>query len=242
MFLQGRFVGDQLSMAYSELPWTWEYIEWLEKDSGRIKARSQNMAPAWAATAGETQIWKASLIYPATPVKGLVKGLRARELHAETLMEDPSLFTPDLKTLPDTAIIKQLEKYHQELAGHLGTSPPSPPGALPESKDLLNEYKIRDYPHLVGFIVDDPLFTFRHAVAQSRLAVELLQTLNALVPYQPFGHYAELLYQETLSPAGSLKDLLPHIDQEGLKKRRSILNEKKLAKLFIFSKNACSTW
>ncbi|MBK5375814.1 hypothetical protein JFT81_14340 [Pseudomonas sp. TH43] len=218
MFLQGRFVGDQLSIAYSELPWTWEYIEWLEKDSGRIKARSQNMRSAWAATAGETQHWKASLIHPATPVKGITKGLRARELHVETLLEDPSLFTPDLTTLPATTIIKQLEKYQQELAGHLNTTPPSPPDALPASTDVLSEYKLRDYPHLVGFIVDDPLFTFRHAVAQCRLAVELLQTLNALVPYQPFGHYAELLYQEVLSPAGSLKDLLPHVDEDGLKK------------------------
>jgi len=218
MILQGRNISDQLSMAYSELPWTWEYIDWLEQDPGRIKARTQNIAPAWAAAAGETQHWRASQIYPATPVKGISKGLRERDLHIETLLEDPSLFTPDLKTQPATALTKQLDRYRKELAGHLNLAPPPSFPELPEGKDVLNEYKLRGYPHLVGFILDDPLFAFRHAVAQSRLAVELLQALNALVPHQRFGHYAELLYQEALSNSGSLKDLLPHIDQDALKK------------------------
>ncbi|MEB3735657.1 hypothetical protein ULF88_19880 [Halopseudomonas pachastrellae] len=39
VLLQGRYVGDQIDMAYSEMPWSWEYISWLEADSSRVKAR-----------------------------------------------------------------------------------------------------------------------------------------------------------------------------------------------------------
>jgi len=49
MLLHGGFVGDQLDMAYSEMPWTWDYIRWLEASGGRISERCQSVAPAWSA-------------------------------------------------------------------------------------------------------------------------------------------------------------------------------------------------
>lgn len=238
MFLQGRFVGDQLSMAYSELPWTWEYIEWLESDAGRIKTRSQNMAPAWAAAAGEQQHWKASVIYPATPVKGLAKGLRARDFNIESALEDPAEFTPAFAAFPADALIMKLHQRKQELA--LKLKRPTP-GALPgveAGPDVLGQNKLVDYPHLVGMILDDPLFALRHATAQIRECVDYLQTLNALVPHQPHGRYAQVLYSTLAGPLAELRDEvdLPKLQQavfeeprekcrENLAKRLSTLIE-----------------
>lgn len=228
MFLQGRFVGDQLSMAYSELPWTWEYIEWLEKDSGRIKARSQNMAPAWAATAGETQIWKASLIYPATPVKGLVKGLRARDFNIESALEDPADFTPGFAAFKTDALILKLQQRKQELAAKLKRPPPA---ALPNAEagtDVLTQNKLRDYPHLVGMILDDPLFALRHTTSQIRDCVDYLQTLNALVPHEPHGRYAQVLYSTLAGPLAKLSDGvdLPKLQEAVFEEAREKSREK----------------
>jgi hypothetical protein len=218
MLLQGRFVGDQLAMAYSELPWTWEYIEWLEASSGRIKQRCQNIAPAWAAAVVGPEQWKATQAMPIIQVTRVSKGMCARELHLETLLEDPLLFNAGLTELPTTSLVKQLEQRQTELAGFIRTAPPDPLPALPANKDLLSEYQLRGHPQLVGVMLDDPIFALRHAVAQSRLCAELLQTLNALVPHQPFGRYAELLYQEAMPAGGPLQEFKGHIDIAALKK------------------------
>jgi hypothetical protein len=218
MLLQGRFVGDQLAMAYSELPWTWEYIEWLEASSGRIKQRCQNIAPAWAAAVVGPEQWKATQAMPIVPITGVSKGMCARELHLETLLEDPLLFNAGLSELPATSLVKQLEQRQKELAGFIRIPPPAPLPTMPASKDLLAEYQLRGHPHLVGVMLDDPIFALRHAVAQSRLCIELLQTLNALVPHQPFGRYAEVLYSEAMRANGPLQEFKEHIDIAALKK------------------------
>lgn len=218
MLLQGRFVGDQLAMAYSELPWTWEYIQWLEANSGRVKQRCQNIAPAWAAAVVGPEQWKATQAMPIIQITRLSKGMCARELHLETLLEDPLLINAGLTELPATSLIKQLEKRQKELAGFIKTTPPAPLPALPANKDLLSEHQLRGYPQLVGVMLDDPIFALRHAVAQSRLCAELLQTLNALVPHQPFGRYAELLYREAMPANGPLQEFKQHIDLAALKK------------------------
>lgn len=218
MLLQGRFVGDQLAMAYSELPWTWEYIEWLEASSGRIKQRCQSIAPAWAAAVVGPEQWKATQAMPIIQITRISKGMCARELHLETLLEDPLLFNSGLKELPATSLVKQLEQRQKELAGFIKTTPPAPLPTMPAGKDLLTEYQLRGHPQLVGVILDDPIFALRHAVAQSRLCAELLQTLNALVPHQPFGRYAEVLYSEAMRANGPLQEFKEHIDISALKK------------------------
>ncbi|VXC75373.1 conserved membrane hypothetical protein [Pseudomonas sp. 9AZ] len=218
MLLQGRFVGDQLAMAYSELPWTWEYIEWLEASSGRIKQRCQSIAPAWAAAVVGPEQWKATQAMPIIQITRISKGMCARELHLETLLEDPLLFNSGLKELPATSLVKQLEQRQKELAGFIKTTPPAPLPTMPAGKDLLTEYQLRGHPQLVGVILDDPIFALRHVVAQSRLCAELLQTLNALVPHQPFGRYAEVLYSEAMRANGPLQEFKAHIDIAALKK------------------------
>src|SRR3990167_7067049 len=218
MILQGRDIANDIYMAYSEMPWAWEYIQWLEANSGRIKNRCQNVRPAWSAAVVDAKQWKPTQVMPALPIATISQGLCARELHVETLLDDSTLFTPALKELPAHSPIKQLERYQRELAGHLGITPPPPLPALPEGKDLLDEYKLRDYPKLVGLMLDDPLFALRHAVAQSRLHMELLQTLNALIPHQPYGRYAEVLYRYAGPPTGPLAEFQSHIDMPALHK------------------------
>ncbi|AMR65687.1 hypothetical protein [Aquipseudomonas alcaligenes] len=230
MFLQGRDVANDIYMAYSEIPWTWEYIQWLEASSGRVQSRCQNVRPAWAAAVVDAKQWKPTQSVPALPISNIRKGLRARELHVETLLEDPALFTPEMKELPSNAPIRQLERYKKELAGHLKIESPSPLPELPTGTDLLDEYKLRPYPRLVGLILDDPLFALRHAIAQARLDMELLHIQNALIPHQPYGRYAELLYQHALPPQGALAEFQRHINVPALKKaslhdeRRSVRN------------------
>jgi hypothetical protein len=217
MLLQGRFIGDQVSMAYSEMPWTWEYIQWLEASPGRIDKRCQNVGPAWAAAVVGDQ-WRPQQTIPAVAINKLDKGLRARELHLETLLEAPQLFTPALASLPANLLIQQLDRRQRELAKHLKTEPPEALPTFPAGQDLLNEYNLRGYPKLIGFMLDDPLFALRHTVAQTRVCAELLQTLNALVPHQPFGRYAEVLYREVMPEDSPLKEYQAHIDKQALKK------------------------
>ncbi|WP_068824507.1 hypothetical protein [Pseudomonas sp. BMS12] len=229
MLLQGRFVGDQYEMAYSELPWTWEYINWLETSSGNVKQRCQNVAPAWAAAVVGPEQWKATQAMPIIPLTRLSKGLCARELHFETLLEDPLLYTSGLTELPANSLVNQLQQRHQELAAKTQGPAPEPLPPPPENNDLLSEYQLRGYPRLVGIMLDDPIFALRHAVAQAKLCTELLQILNALVPHQPFGRYAEVLYQEMLTPAGSLKEFSEHVDLAALKKA-TLHDERELAR------------
>ncbi|WP_339496255.1 hypothetical protein [Pseudomonas sp. RA_105y_Pfl2_P56] len=235
MFLQGRFVGRQFSMAFSEVSWTWEYITWLEEDPSRIKARSQNMASAWAATAGETTIWKATSIHPATPIKKLTKGLRSRDFSIEAAMEDPAEFTPDFAAFKPDALILKLQKRKEELAQKIKHTPPPALPALEAGEDLLAQKGLRDYPHLIGMILDDPLFALRHATSQVKECVDYLQTLNALVPHQSHGRYAQVLYSTLAGPLADLKDKvdLPKLQTVVFEEEREKSREKLAKRLSI---------
>ncbi|MFJ2467094.1 hypothetical protein [Pseudomonas sp. NPDC087615] len=235
MFLQGRFVGRQLSMAFSEVSWTWEYITWLEEDPNRIKARSQNMASAWAATAGETTHWKATQIHPATPIKKLTKGLRSRDFSIEAAMEDPAEFTPDFAAFKPDSLILQLQQRKEELAQKIKQTPPPALSVLEAGEDLLAQKGLRDYPHLIGMILDDSLFALRHATAQVKECVDYLQTLNALVPHQPHGRYAQVLYSTLAGPIAELQDKvdLPKLHTAVFEEQREKCREKLAKRLSI---------
>ncbi|MBX8549949.1 hypothetical protein K5D68_10170 [Pseudomonas cichorii] len=194
MLLQGRFVADQLRMAYSELPWSWEYIQWLESDASRIKARSQHIARIWDTAVAGSQHWKTTQDNPSLPVSRLRKGLRARDFNIESALEDPLDFTPEFAAFSDETLLKRLQMRQEQLAQHLKQQPPAPLPEMEAGVDLLDTYKLRDNTHLVALILEDPLFAVRHATAQIRNCVSYLQTLNALIAFQPHGQYAQVLY------------------------------------------------
>lgn len=218
MLLQGRFVGDQYSMAYSEMAWTWEYIAWLEANSSRVRNRCQGVAPAWSAAVVGGEQWKPTQAMPIVVIDKQAEGFRPRDLHIECALRDPVTFTPAMTALDPQELFVELHKQQQALAGHMGATAPAAQPALPAGKDVLAEKSLRGYPKLVGFMLDDPLFELRHAVEQSRLATEALQTYNALVPFQPFGRYAEVLHQWSMPSNAPLADLRKHIDMAALEK------------------------
>ena len=218
VMLQGRYVGDQIDMAYSEMSWSWEYISWLEADSSRVKARCQNVAPAWAAAVVGKEHWRPTRAMPAVLVDALESGLRPRDLHLECLLSNPDTFTPALLELSPEEPLVRLHSHQQALAEHMSTQGPQPLPALPPANDVLDDKALRGYPKLVGLLLNDPLFEFRHAVEQSRLATETLQTCNALIPYQPHGRYAELLHQWAMSADAPLAHLRAQVDTHALNK------------------------
>ena len=218
MLLKGRFVGDQYTMAYSEMAWTWEYIAWLEANSSRVRNRSQNVAPAWSAAVVGGEQWKPTQAMPIIVIDKQAEGLRPRDLHIECALRDPAAFTPAMTALAPQELFVELHKQQQALAGHMGAATPAALPGLPSGKDVLAEKSLRGYPKLVGFMLDDPLFELRHAVEQSRLATEALQTYNALVPFQPFGRYAEVLHHWSMPSNAPLADLRSHVDTAALEK------------------------
>ncbi|MDH0337024.1 hypothetical protein [Metapseudomonas otitidis] len=218
MLLKGRFVGNQYAMAYSEMAWTWEYIAWLEANSGRVKSRCQTVGPAWSAAVVGGEQWRPTQAMPIVVIDKQAEGLRPRDLHIECALRDPAAFTPAMSALDPQELIVELHKQQQALAGHMGETAPAAPPALPAGKDVLAEKNLRGYPKLVGFMLDDPVFELRHAVEQSRLATEALQTYNALVPYQPFGRYAEVLHHWAMRSNAPLADLRDQIEMPPFEK------------------------
>ncbi|MCV4341450.1 hypothetical protein [Pseudomonas capsici] len=205
MLLQGRFVADQLRMTYSELPWSWEYIQWLESDASRIKARCQPIARIWDTAVAGSKQWTTTQGNPSLPVSFIRKGLRARDFNIESALEDPLDFTPEFAAFSDETLLKRLQMRQEQLAQHLKQQPPAPLPEMEAGVDLLDTYKLRDNTHLVALILEDPLFAVRHATAQIRNGVAYLQTLNALIAFQPHGRYAQVLYSAVGGEYAQLK-------------------------------------
>ncbi|WP_339847757.1 hypothetical protein [uncultured Halopseudomonas sp.] len=212
MLLQGRFVGNDYEMAYSELPWTWEYISWLEENRSRVTDRCQMLGPAWSAAVIGGDQWSASQSMPITVIDKESEGLRPRDFSIESLMDDPALFKPALSTIPASAWAVKLQQTLEQLAIHEAAGPAQPLTSFTAASDVLADKALRGYPQLVGLMLDDPLFTMRHAIAQIRLAEQHLLALNALIPHSPNGRYAQILHSTVLhernSPLAKFKSYL----------------------------------
>lgn len=124
--LHGQAVGNDVMMAYSEQPWTWEYIEWLEADAQRIESRCSHINPAWAAAYSsrsnnthDTSIWTASDVYPAIPIDADAPGMRARDLSVETALEEATDFTPDFAHFTEDTLVGRTHQLKAELINAL---------------------------------------------------------------------------------------------------------------------------
>ncbi|OCX12197.1 hypothetical protein BBI09_20595 [Stutzerimonas xanthomarina] len=235
ILVQGQSVADNYLMAYSEKPWTWEYIQWLEADQNRIKSRAQNVGFAWsAAVVGQGQ-WRPTQAMPAVVISAQTEGYRARDFSIESLLGDPSLFTPGLSGIPSNEMSSRMQMRLEELAAATQSPPPQPLPALEAGEDVLAERNMRAYPRLVGLMLDDPLFALRHACAQARLAESYLLTLNALVPHRPNGQYAHALYSSVMqsvnSPLGKFKK---HLNLEQVEEA-VFEGERELVRTFLSS-------
>lgn len=230
MLLQGRFVGGQFSMAYSEKPWTWEYIHWLEEAQPRVKRRAQDVGFAWSAAVVGQEQWQPTQVMPAVVVSAQNDGLRPRDFSIESLLSDPSLFTPSLSSIPSSEMSNRMQMRLEELAAATQSPPPQPLPTVGPAEDMLTEGNMRAYPKLIGLMLDDPLFALRHACAQARLAESYLLTLNALVPHRPNGRYAHALYSSVMqSKSSPLHKFKEHLNLNQL--RDSVFDgERKLAR------------
>jgi hypothetical protein len=218
ILIQGQSVANNYLMAYSEKPWTWEYIQWLEADRNRVKTRAQPVAYAWSAAVVGPEQWRPTQAMPAVLISAQTEGFRARDFSIESLLNDPSLYTPSLAAVPADEMASRMQLRLQELAISTQAEPPQPLPTVEAGVDVLAERNIRAYPKLVGLLLDDPLFALRHAAAQARLAESYLLTLNALIPHGTNGQYAHALYSAVLqNPASPLNDFQKHLDLEQLK-------------------------
>ncbi|QJD58871.1 hypothetical protein HG264_08085 [Pseudomonas sp. gcc21] len=217
MLLQGRFVGNEYQMAYSELPWTWEYISWLEERSDRISARCHEVGPAWAAAMIGGERWSASQAMPVLVIDKETEGLRPRDFSVESLMDDPALFKPALANIPAGDWAAKLQRVLEQLAAYERADVPQPLTNFAAVADVLAERSLRGYPKLVGLMLDDPLFTLRHAIAQIRQAEHYLLALNALIPHVPNGRYAQVLHSTVMHEANNpLSKFRAHLDTDQL--------------------------
>ena len=217
ILVQGQSVANNYLMAYSEKPWTWEYIRWLEADPNRIKCRAQIVAFAWSAAVVGASQWRPTQAMPAVVISAQSEGFRARDFSIESLLSDPSLFTPNLSSIPSNDMSSRMQLRLEELATATRSAPPQPLPTLAAGADVLAERNMRAYPRLVGLMLDDPLFALRHACAQARLAESYLLTLNALVPHRPNGRYAHALYSSVMqSPSSPLGKFRKHLHLEQL--------------------------
>ncbi len=217
MLLQGRFVGDQYRMAYSEMAWTWEYIAWLEADSSRVGNRCQSVAPAWSAAIVGGERWKTTQAMPVVVIDRQAEGLRARDFNVESTLANPAVFTPTFAAFAETEWVIKLQHAQEQLAASQQGEQPHPLPELEAGPDVLVEKKLLGYPRLVGFMLEDPLFALRHATAQARLAEAYLLSLNALIAHRPNGRYAQVVYSTVMrsgdNPLAKFRDL---IDQPAL--------------------------
>lgn len=217
ILIQGQSVANNYLMTYSEKSWSWEYIQWLEADQNRIKSRAQYVGFAWAAAVVGQGQWRPTQAMPAVVISAQTEGFRARDFSIESLLGDPSLFTPSLNSIPATEMSSRMQMRLEELAAATHSPSPQPLPTLGAGKDVLAERNMRAYPKLVGLMLDDPLFVLRHACAQARLAESYLLTLNALVPHRPNGQYAHALYSSVMqSPASPLGKFKKHLHLERL--------------------------
>lgn len=142
MLLKGRFVGNDYHMAYSELPWTWEYIDWLEADSNRVDSRCRMVGPAWSAAVVGGEQWRASQAIPVVVIDKDTEGLRPRDFSVESLMDEPSLFTPALAEFPESDWAVKLQRVMEQLAPHERTEAPQRLPSLAATADVLAEKSV----------------------------------------------------------------------------------------------------
>jgi hypothetical protein len=219
--LQNRFVLTECRIAYSEIQWPWAYIEKLEGTPALLEKRALSLAPAWAATMDESLTFKQG--FPASAIPS-VPPLRKRDLGIELMLRDPATFAPDFQ-VPDNdeLITKLVERWKQIPADDQapGTELPDLTLKTEVADDALAEAK--QHSAIVCMAITDPLFRFRHALAQLHLALHYLDAIDLSLKNRPLIHSATLIRQALFDPNTPTSDdqvetLRSAVDREKLHK------------------------
>lgn len=194
VLLQGRAVIHGIRVAYSEVQWDWRYIRHLEDDPAARRARTTGIDHAWpAATVDDLTFDKG---YPASKITS-VKGVRARDLGVELMLEDPADFRPEFEAPADQELCTRLKQRLEQIAGD-DQRPLNMALNVGPGKDLLDG--LRDQKGVVGVSIPDPLFKLRHSLSQLHLALHYLDAVDRSIKHKPMVHSAMLIRQAVFDP------------------------------------------
>lgn len=222
VFLQGQAVMHKFRMAYSEVQWSWDYIQQLESDNQTLEARTVGVGHAWAVTNHDTLTFESG--FGACGIEQVAE-LRPRDLGVELMLRSPSDFTPEFTEPAGEELcvrlkerIDQIHNDHKEEGEpvnlDLGCDP---------SPDVLAD--LRQNKGMVCVAIPDPLFQFRHALAQVHLAMHYLDAIDVAIKDKPLAHSAMLIRQAVFDPApnGQGGDLANYRDAINRKRLDDIL-------------------
>jgi hypothetical protein len=229
--LNNRFELTGCRVAYSEAQWSWPYIEQLEGASRELEKRAMSIAPAWAVVLDDTLTFDSG--FPASAIPS-VPALRPRDLGVELMLADPSGFTPTFRKPDDHELIARVTRRWQQISGDNGASPPDLRVEAEPAEDTLAS--ARKYPAITCVAIPDPLFRFRHALAQLHLALHYLDAIDLSLKQKPLVHSAMLIRQTLFDPQAPASDtrfdkLRAAVDQSKLheildqEERQNVLEE-----------------
>lgn len=234
VFLSNRFELTDCRIAYSEIQWSWSYIEQLEGSPADLEQRALAIAPAWAAATADELTFDSG--FPASGIQS-VPGLRPRDLGIELMLEDPARFTPAFQKPGDEELISRTVRRWDRIPAASGDTDTATPDLNLEAEPTQDPLAgARVHPAIVCVALPDPLFRFRHALAQLHLALHYLDAIDLSLKDQPLIHSATLIRQalfDSRAPAadGQFDTLRAAIDREKLDKtldqdeRRRVLED-----------------
>lgn len=218
VFLQGQAVMHEFRMAYSEVQWSWNYIQQLEDDDQTLEARSVGVGHAWAVTNHDTLTFESG--FGACGIEQVAE-LRPRDLGVELMLRSPSDFTPEFtEPAGEELCVKLKERIDQIQNDHEDDGEPvNLDLSCDPSQDVLAG--LRQNKGMVCVAIPDPLFQFRHALAQLHLAMHFLDAIDVTIKDKPLAHSAMLIRQAVFDPApngqgGDLANYRDAINRERL--------------------------
>ncbi|MCE9681502.1 toxin VasX [Halomonas alkalisoli] len=202
--LQGQATLYKVRLAYSEIAWSWPYINWLEANPGRLDARTSAVGHAHAVILDTTSWLTMQTGFPAGRVAEQ-PALRERDLGIELMLAAPEAFTTDFTAPAGDELCSKLKALWEQ-AGEADRAA-SLALECDAGEDLLAG--IRDNAGIVAVALPDPLFTLRHALAQIHLAQHYLDGLDSLLADNPLGYSAKLIHQAMFAePSGGTNPLV----------------------------------
>lgn len=221
VMLHHRFELTGIRIAYSEIQWSWPYIETLECRPTVLEKRALSVAPAWAAALDDSLNFDSG--FPASGIAS-VPPLRPRDLGIELMLGDPAQFTLEFQSPNDDELISRVVDRWSRIPGGPHDANREPPDLTLNAEaadDVLGD--ARAHPAIVCVAIPDPLFRLRHALTQLHLGLHYLDAIDLSLKDRPLIHSATLIRQALFDPqvsgaSGPLETLRAAVDREKLDK------------------------